>query len=70
MAIKDHAAPLWDRAEECRATANAAFDLQIKAGYMKLANDYLKLAAQEEALMCTERTERLLATNRFPPRVA
>jgi hypothetical protein len=47
---KDRTADLWDRAEECRAVANVATDPRLKAEYLKLANDYLKLAAREEVL--------------------
>jgi hypothetical protein len=47
---KDHASQLWDRAEECRAIAAATTDAKLKAEYLRLANDYLKLAAREEGL--------------------
>ena len=46
----DHAARLWDRAEECRALADLASDAQLKAQYRKLADAYLRLAACEEAV--------------------
>ena len=46
----DYAARLWDRAEECRALAELSPDLKLKVSYQKLANAYLRLAAQEEAL--------------------
>jgi hypothetical protein len=47
---RDHASPLWDRAEECRAIAALTTDAEVKAEYLKLAEAYLELAAREEAL--------------------
>ena len=47
---KDHAAQLWDRAEECRARAAVTTDAKLKAEYRELADEYLKLAQREEAL--------------------
>lgn len=47
---RDHASPLWDRAEECRAMATHTPDAEVKAEYLRLAEAYLELAAREEAL--------------------
>jgi len=46
----DHAARLWDRAEECRALADVASAPELKAHYKKLADAYLRLASLEESL--------------------
>jgi hypothetical protein len=50
MNNKDYAAPLWDRAEQCRAIAATIHQADLKAEYMKLADAYLKLASHEERL--------------------
>jgi hypothetical protein len=47
---KDHAEPLWDRAEQCRAIADLTTDAEVGAEYLRLAEAYLELAAKEEAL--------------------
>ncbi len=47
---QDHASPLWDRAEECRAIAARLKDEKLKADYLRLAAAYLELAAKEEKL--------------------
>jgi hypothetical protein len=57
MKEKDYAAPLWDRAEECRALANLSTNAQQTAEYLNLAQAYLQLAAHEEKL--AKRRERL-----------
>ena len=46
----DHASPLWDRAEECRAIAARITDEKLRAAYLELADAYIALAAREEAL--------------------
>jgi hypothetical protein len=47
---KDYAALLWNRAEECRAIAEILTDADLKAQYLKLAKEYLRLAGREEQL--------------------
>jgi hypothetical protein len=47
---KDYAALLGDRAEECRAIAEILRDADLKAQYLKLAKEYLRLAVREEQL--------------------
>jgi hypothetical protein len=59
--MPDYAAQLWDRAEECRALGTSATDVNLKALYKKLANAYLKLAAEEERLRTHELTTALTA---------
>jgi hypothetical protein len=41
---------LWDRAEKCRALAEAAADPLVRKAYRKLASSYVTLARDEEAL--------------------
>jgi len=45
---RDHASPLWDRAEECRALAATAKTRQSRTDYLQLADLYIELAAKEE----------------------
>jgi hypothetical protein len=40
---------LLDCAKECRAVAVVLTDAALKADYLKLADDYMKLAAREKA---------------------
>jgi hypothetical protein len=40
---------LLDCARECRAVAVILTDTALKADYLKLADDYMKLAAREKA---------------------
>ena len=46
----DPADRLWDRAEQCRALADAASDPLARRAYLKLASSYITLARDEEAL--------------------
>ena len=54
---KDYASPLWDRAEECRAIAATKSVARLKSCYLKLADDYLDLAAKEEKLASLLKSE-------------
>lgn len=58
---KDHASPLWDRAEECQAIAAAATDAQHKAEYLKLADCYLELATKEKSLAAVSKEQPTMA---------
>jgi alkylhydroperoxidase/carboxymuconolactone decarboxylase family protein YurZ len=47
----DHASPLWDRAEQCKALSDIAKNKQLRRRYRRLAALYLEIAAKEDELV-------------------